>query len=158
MHSIASLKTPTGWLNLEASDEGICSALFSAKPVHAVQGSPASKKHIAQALKELAAYFKGSKKAFAVSLDLQGTDFQDQVWSTLYEVPFGTVITYRELAKMSGHPRAMRAVGSAMRVNPVCILIPCHRVVPTSGGIGKYNGGEARKKWLLNHEKRKEER
>ncbi len=158
MHSIASLKTPTGWLNLEASDEGICSALFSAKPVKSSQGTPASKKHITQALKELTAYFKGSKKPFSVSLDLHGTDFQDQIWSKLYEVPFGTVITYRELARMSGHPRAMRAVGSAMRVNPVCIFIPCHRVVPTSGGIGKYNGGEARKKWLLEHEKMKDGR
>lgn len=152
MHSRASLQTPTGILAIEASDEGICSALFATKAIRPVRGSPASMKHLSQALKELAAYFKGSKKLFAVSLDLHGTDFQDQVWSKLYEVPFGSVITYGELAKRSGAPRAARAVGSAMKVNPVCILIPCHRVVPSSGGIGSYNGGEARKKWLLAHE------
>lgn len=158
MYSTASLKTPTGWFNLEASDDGICAAAFSSKPVRVAKGSPASKKHITLALKELAAYFKGSKKPFTVSLDLHGTEFQDQVWSALYEVPFGTAITYGELAKTSGYARASRAVGSAMKVNPVCVFIPCHRVVPSSGGIGSYNGGESRKKWLLNHERMKDER
>jgi methylated-DNA-[protein]-cysteine S-methyltransferase len=155
MHSHASLKTPTGWLDIETSDEGVCRAHFTSKPGRMVQGTPVSKKHMSQALKELSAYFKGAKKPFAVALDLHGTDFQDQVWSKLYEVPFGTIITYRDLAKMSGYPRASRAVGSAMRVNPVCMFIPCHRVVPSSGGIGSYNGGEARKKWLLQHESNK---
>jgi methylated-DNA-[protein]-cysteine S-methyltransferase len=120
-----------------------------------VRGSPAANKHLAQAIKEFTAYFKGSNKPFTVPLDLGGTEFQDRVWTALYTVPFGSVITYGELAKMSGYPRAMRAVGSAMKVNPVCILIPCHRVVPSSGGIGNYSGGVAKKKWLLLHEGRK---
>lgn len=121
--------------------------------MRAVKGSAESMKHLAHAHKELAAYMKGSRKPFTVPVDLAGTEFQDHVWSQLYQIPYGTVITYQELARRSGHPRAMRAVGSAMRVNPVCIIIPCHRVVPSSGGIGKYNGGEKRKQWLLDHER-----
>ena len=70
------------------------------------------------------------------------------------EIPFGETATYTELAKTIGRKRAVRAVGSALHANPIAIIIPCHRVVPASGGIGKYAAGRVRKEWLLVHEQR----
>lgn len=88
----------------------------------------------------------------AVPIDLGGTPFQREVWSALQEIPAGSTITYAELARRIGRPRAVRAVGAANGANPVSIVVPCHRVVGKDGLRG-YAGGLARKKWLLAHEK-----
>ncbi len=132
---------------------GVTAVSFSGRAPSHHPRNPMAAKHVQQTLTQLKEYIAGKRKVFTVPLDLGGTEFQDTVWSALYEVPYGSVITYRELAKLSGSPRAVRAVGTAMRMNPVCILIPCHRVVPSSGGIGSYNGGVAKKKFLLALEK-----
>ncbi len=88
-----------------------------------------------------------------MDVPLPGTAFQRLVWRSLIRVPFGHTITYGELATRIGHPRAARAVGTALRKNPLPILVPCHRVVPASGGIGEYVGGTPRKRWLLQFER-----
>ncbi len=85
-------------------------------------------------------------------LDVAGTVFQKKVWKATAKIPYGETRTYAQIAKMIGHPRAVRAVGTALRKNPTCVLVPCHRVVPSSGGIGNYAHGKAMKQWLLDHE------
>jgi len=88
----------------------------------------------------------------ALPVDLGGTPFQRDVWRALREIPAGSTITYSELARRVGRPRAVRAVGAANGANPVSVVVPCHRVVGKDGLRG-YAGGLARKEWLLAHEK-----
>lgn len=102
---------------------------------------------------KLAAYFDGHSPDFtSFSLDLHGTPFQLRVWQELRKVPYGTTISYRELARRVGSPKAFRAVGQANAVNPLPIIIPCHRVINADGALGGYSSGLDRKFWLLRHE------
>lgn len=86
-------------------------------------------------------------------LALVGTDFQKQVWNALLKIPCGETSTYGKIAEMIGHPKAVRAVGSAVGANPVAWIIPCHRVLRTDGGIGGYRWGLDRKRQMLEDEK-----
>lgn len=100
------------------------------------------------------AYFAGTPDSFAsLTLDLRGTAFQIRVWQTLRRVPFGSVTTYQTLARAVGLLRGARAVGAALRANPLPIIIPCHRVVASSGSLGGYSAGLHYKRALLSHER-----
>ena len=101
--------------------------------------------------RELDAYFAGKRRAFAAGVDwaLTSGGFSRRVLEETSRIPFGSVSTYRDVAKRAGSPRAARAAGNALHDNPVPIVVPCHRVVPTTGGIGKYGGNEWRKAFLL---------
>lgn len=101
---------------------------------------------------QLGAYFAGELEEFDVPLELVGTDFQRRVWSGLLEIPYGTTISYGELARRIGNPKACRAVGLANGRNPVAIIVPCHRVIGAHGDLTGYGGGLERKTWLLRHE------
>ena len=103
-------------------------------------------------VQELKEYFEGKRKQFTVPLDLEGTQFQKNVWKRLLAVRFGETLTYGQIAKAIGKPRAVRAVGTALKNNPIAVIVPCHRVLPTSRETGNYAWGKARKKWLLRHE------
>ena len=99
------------------------------------------------------AYFEGDRQAVAgLSADGGGTDFQRRVWQALRAIPIGATVTYRELAARLGIPKATRAVASANALNPVSIVVPCHRVIGSDGALRGYSGGLARKRWLLAHE------
>jgi len=101
----------------------------------------------------LRAYFDGELDALAdVDLALSGTPFQLDVWTALRAIPAGTTVSYRDIAEAVGRPDATRAVGNAVGSNPVAIVVPCHRVIRTSGGLGGFGGGLDRKRWLLAHE------
>jgi methylated-DNA-[protein]-cysteine S-methyltransferase len=89
-----------------------------------------------------------------VPLKLAGTPFQRQVWQELVRIPYGTTITYAELARRVGKPTASRAVGNANGRNPISILVPCHRVIGANGKLTGYAGGVAKKQWLLDWERR----
>jgi len=102
---------------------------------------------LAKALKEMAAYLSGKLKRFTVPFAQTGTPFHEAVWKALLGVPFGQVVTYGELARMAGRPRAARAVGSAMNRNRLPLLVPCHRVV-ASNGVGGFGCG-LEWKWVL---------
>lgn len=102
----------------------------------------------------LRAYFAGE---FSVIEELRaaapGTEFQQSIWSLLRQIPCGTTISYGELARRLGNPKAVRAVGLANGANPVCIVVPCHRVIGANGSLTGYGGGIERKRWLLLHER-----
>ena len=99
-------------------------------------------------------YLCGLRKTFDVELDLEGSEFQMDVWKALLDIPYGETRTYGEIARQIGQPRSARAVGLANNQNPVPIIVPCHRVIGASGKLTGYGGGVQRKKWLLEHEKR----
>jgi methylated-DNA-[protein]-cysteine S-methyltransferase len=102
---------------------------------------------------QLDEYFRGERRAFDVAIDLtEGTAFQRAVWAELARIPYGATISYRELARRVGAPKAVRAVGSANGRNPVSILVPCHRVIAADGTLGGYGGGLATKRFLLDLE------
>lgn len=101
---------------------------------------------------QLQEYFNGSRKEFSLDYILQGTDFQQQVWLSLQDIPFGETTTYLEIAKKIGRPRAVRAVGQAVGANPLAIILPCHRVIGTSGKLVGFAYGIPLKERLLNFE------
>lgn len=101
--------------------------------------------------RELDAYFEGRRRIFRAAIDwsLASGRFSRRVLEETARIPFGSVSTYGDVAGRAGSPRAARAAGNALHDNPVPIVVPCHRVVPSSGGIGKYGGNEWRKAYLL---------
>lgn len=102
---------------------------------------------------EVSAYFTGVPTHFAtLTLDPQGTPFQLRVWQELRRIPWGQTISYGELARRVGNPKASRAVGQANAVNPIPLIVPCHRVIAADGSLGGYSSGLDRKRWLLRHE------
>lgn len=102
---------------------------------------------------KLNAYFDGDLDALVgLEVELAGTEFQRSVWNALRSIPPGDTASYREIAEAVGRPDAIRAVGNAVGSNPVAIVVPCHRVIRTSGGLGGFGGGLDRKRWLLAHE------
>jgi methylated-DNA-[protein]-cysteine S-methyltransferase len=103
---------------------------------------------------QLGEYFAGERQQFDVPLKLTGTPFQMRVWQELARIPFGTTITYGQLAHRVGKPTASRAVGHANGYNPISIVIPCHRVIGTGGKLTGYGGGIDKKEWLLAWERR----
>lgn len=102
---------------------------------------------------QLAEYFAGERQTFDVPVKLAGTPFQQRVWEQLAQIPFGSTISYGELARRVGNLSASRAVGSANGRNPVSIIVPCHRVIGASGKLTGYGGGIDRKQWLLDWER-----
>jgi O-6-methylguanine DNA methyltransferase len=158
---ISELKidSPLGPLRLSASDAGLCAIRFSGGPgPHAapdarVVPSAARQKLLAKARRALERYFSGKPEDFTdVPLDPAGTAFQRQVWETLRGIPRGQTRSYGEIAAAIGRPGAGRAVGSANRVNPIPIVVPCHRVIGSDGALRGYAGRLDRKEWLLRHE------
>lgn len=106
-----------------------------------------------EAKRQLEGYFAGRLKSFNLKLAPQGTEFQTSVWRELNRIPFGTTISYADLARRIGQPKACRAVGAANGRNPIAIIVPCHRVIGTDGTLTGYGGGLDRKRWLLDHER-----
>ncbi len=104
-------------------------------------------------LLQLKRYSEGKLRTFRCKLDLRGTPFQRKVWSFLMKIPYGQTCSYQEVARAVGHPRAFRAVGSANGANPIPLIIPCHRVIESKGGLGGFGHGLKVKKQLLDFER-----
>jgi methylated-DNA-[protein]-cysteine S-methyltransferase len=102
---------------------------------------------------QLAEYFAGERREFDLPLAARGTGFQEIVWRALLAIPFGETCSYGEIAKAIGRPSASRAVGAANGRNPISIIIPCHRVIGSTGELTGYGGGMDNKRWLLDHER-----
>jgi methylated-DNA-[protein]-cysteine S-methyltransferase len=144
----AFLKTPLGYLEINGTEKGISKIEFLDFSVR-IKRVPASLKPCVEQLKE---YFQGKRHSFTIDLNLSGSSFQMKVWTELMKIPYGTTISYLELARRVGDIKALRAVGGANGANPVVILVPCHRVIGSDGKLVGYGGGIKRKKWLLEHE------
>jgi len=144
----AFFKTKLGYIEINGSDKGICKVEFINRKVK-ITRVPSSLKPCVIQLKE---YFAGERQLFDLELDMIGTVFQKKVWNELLKIPYGTTISYLELARRVGDSKALRAVGGANGSNPMVIVIPCHRVIGSDGKLVGYGGGLRRKKWLLEHE------
>jgi O-6-methylguanine DNA methyltransferase len=156
------LKSSIGRLTLLSTDKGLCYIGFAG------EGAGKSKEFVTkfypgaelktggrfnrEAAKQIQAYLNGRLKKFTVRLDLNADGFKRQALNKVKAIPYGKVRTYGEVAKALGNPGAARAVGNANRLNPIPIIIPCHRVV-AAGGLGGYGGGLLLKKKLLKLEK-----
>lgn len=108
---------------------------------------------LAEAYKYIKAYFAGDQKLWGKVTVPDSTSFQIRVWNETAKIPFGSTVSYSGLAELTGKPGAARAVGSAMAKNPIPILVPCHRVIRTDGGLGGFGGGLDVKEWLLEFER-----
>jgi methylated-DNA-[protein]-cysteine S-methyltransferase len=107
-----------------------------------------------EARRQFDAYFDGQRMDFDLVLAPQGSAFQRDVWQALRDIPYGVTISYAELARRIGNPKASRAVGLANGANPLAIIVPCHRVVGANGSLTGYGGGLAAKRFLLDLERR----
>lgn len=149
----ASISTPIGKLNIEATDGAIIALYFTSKPHEVQSGHPL----ILEAKLQLQSYFDGSCKEFKLPLNPSGTAFQSQVWEGLNKIPYGQTTTYQKLAMVMGDENKVRAVASANAANPIAIVIPCHRVIAGNGQLTGYAWGLDRKEWLLQHEQHREQ-
>ena len=154
METLFFLRTPSpvGPLFLAASTKGLVRLEFEAR-VEKLNPSTIqlreSKSALAPYLRELNEYFAGERREFSFPLDLRGTEFQLACWHALLEIPYGETRSYRDIAEAIGHRHAYRAVGMSNNRNPVAIVVPCHRVIASSGSLCGYGGGLDIKRKLL---------
>ncbi|WP_207929212.1 methylated-DNA--[protein]-cysteine S-methyltransferase [Actinomadura sp. 6K520] len=151
--------SPVGPLTLMAQD-GALRALYMEvqrhRPPAETFGVPGDlhDEPFATVAEQLTAYFAGELTKFDLPLTLNGTPFQKRVWALLQEIPYGETVTYGELAAELGKPSASRAVGLANGRNPIGVIVPCHRVIGSTGGLTGYGGGLDRKRYLLDFERK----
>ena len=144
------LPSPIGDVLVIGDDDGTLIGLWFAD-CHAVpEGSRRAR--LPDVSAQLDAYWSRDLSEFTLPLRFSGTTFQRAVWQALADVPYGTTLGYGELAARLGKPAASRAVGAANGQNPISIVVPCHRLVGSTGALVKYGGGLERKRWLLDHE------
>jgi len=154
--NVISHNSPVGWLDIYFNERAITGLYFRGgkhilpkSPVDALLQNPV----VAQVKKELDEYFKGKRRDFTVPIEMRGTPFQKFVWDRLLQVDYGEIKTYADIAKELGKPTASRAVGGAVGKNPISIIVPCHRIVGTSGKLTGFAGGIEAKKLLLELER-----
>jgi methylated-DNA-[protein]-cysteine S-methyltransferase len=149
--------TPVGKLTLVATDRGLRAVLWPKLSPQRAGISPRPHRNpdhpiLRKTVQQLDEYFAGSRTSFELPLDLEGTRFQLAAWRSLAEIPFGATTSYGQQAAALGIPTAARAVGAANGANPVCVVLPCHRVIGANGSLTGFGGGLGVKQWLLDHE------
>jgi O-6-methylguanine DNA methyltransferase len=147
--------SPVGPLFLAASSKGLVRLEFEGRMQKLSPEKTQlleSKQALAPYLHELDEYFAGGRRQFSFPLDLRGTAFQLACWNALLEIPYGETRSYRDIAQAIGHPHAFRAVGMSNNRNPIAIVVPCHRVIASSGSLCGYGGGLDIKRKLLDLE------
>ena len=161
-------KSPIGPLKIVSSDKGVVAIVHSdyekGGPIRKANSHTAGKTIVAeseysenhpiliQAKEELGQYFAGNRERFGIPVEIEGTPFQVKVWKAMYNIPFGIVKSYGDIAAEVGSSKASRAVGMACKKNPLLIVVPCHRVIGTNNRLTGFNIGIDRKKFLLEHE------
>lgn len=152
-----TMESPIGKLKLVASDKGLVAILWENDNPRRVRLSELVENNqhpvLVETERQLAQYFAGKRTAFSIALDMRGTRFQKDVWEALLAIPFGETRSYGQLANQLGKPRATRAVGAANGRNPLSIIVPCHRVIGSSGKLTGFAGGLDAKAHLLSIEK-----
>jgi methylated-DNA-[protein]-cysteine S-methyltransferase len=146
-----TMSSPLGALRLYAAADELVGLYLPARP--APPGVARRVDVLRCAAAQLAEYFAGRRHVFDLPLRPRGTGFQALVWEALMRIRPGETRSYRELAHSIGRPAASRAVGAANGQNPIAIIVPCHRLIGTSGDLTGYGGGLPAKQWLLDHER-----
>lgn len=142
--------SPLGPLLLAGDDQGLHLLHMDAAQAWELPGEWLPAQHrLDEVARQLDEYFAGKREIFDVRLAPLGTPFQREVWQALQRIPYGTTCSYSDLAGQIGRPRAVRAVGTANGVNPIAIIVPCHRVIGSNGTLTGYAGGVERKQMLL---------
>lgn len=141
------LESPVGVLTLVGDGSGLRQLAFGVRPPPPEWEEDGAA--LAEVVRQLCAYFGGELEAFDLALAPAGTPFQLGVWKQLCEIPYGETISYGELARRVGNPKASRAVGLANGSNPIAIIVPCHRVIGSNGKLTGYGGGLSTKEKLL---------
>ena len=152
-----TFKSPFGWSGVARTPHGIACVIFGKSSELEVENlirngmmATESDSGLSDAINQLMRYFNGERVNFALNLDPQvGTDFQKAVWDATYRIPYGEVRSYSWVAQQIGKPKATRAVGTAEGANPLPIIVPCHRVLRSDGGLGGYSAGSHWKPKLL---------
>ncbi|PWK15918.1 methylated-DNA--[protein]-cysteine S-methyltransferase [Tumebacillus permanentifrigoris] len=149
-------------LYVAMTEQGVCSIMLPNQSFETLQTWVAKQvpgavlvedaQAVEEATRQLEEYFRGERRVFTLPLDMRGTEFQQAVWRTVAQIPAGETRSYSEIANQIGRPRAVRAVGAANGANPIPILIPCHRVIGSSGNLTGYRGGLPMKRELLDLE------
>lgn len=155
--SMGAVDTPVGRLVVAATENGVvaCSYDQEARVAERVATVVSSRvlrhpRRVDPVRRQLEAYFQGRRRSFSLAVDLRlAGEFGQAVLRTLDDIAYGQTTTYGRIATRVGRPRAARAVGNALATNPVCVIMPCHRVVPSGGGLGGYAGGVPAKEHLL---------
>ncbi len=153
--------TVLGKVFVASTEKGVCAVDFSTTDkafVRELKGNFAGKivkddRKNRNAVIQLKKYLNGKLRRFNCKLDLEGTSFQKRVWAALARIPYGQTRSYQDIAKSVGHPKAFRAVGNANGRNPIPLILPCHRVIESNGGLGGFGHGIRVKKRLLDFEK-----
>lgn len=135
--------SPVGLLSIAASDRGICSIdiLSPRSRLKDFSESGQAQAHVDLASQQLEEYFLGKLRRFSVPIELHGTSFQQKVWQQIAKIEYGQTVSYGQIAKAIRNPAASRAVGGAVGSNPIPIMIPCHRVMGSTGKLTGYSGG-----------------
>lgn len=158
------VSSPVGQVLVAATEHGVCSvkigeserALVSdLRREYPAAEIAADQKPRAEWVKAISKHLNGQSPSLDLPIDVQATAFQWKVWRALQRIPYGETRAYAEVAKSIGKPKAFRAVARACATNPVCLVVPCHRVVPAAGGTGEYRWGAKRKELLLATEQRR---
>lgn len=157
--SYKTIDSPVGQLKLVAGDKGLVAILWENDGPKRVPLRELVQRDshpiLIEAERQLSEYFSRQRKSFSVPLDIRGTSFQREVWEALLAIPFGETRSYGDLAKRLGNPRASRAVGAANGRNPLSIIVPCHRVIASTGNLTGFAGGIKAKSYLLDLEQEK---
>ena len=144
------IKVSAGIIKIICSEEYVLSVSFSDTIKENDKGSEVLDK----ALKQMNEYFSGERKKFDLPLYFEGTEFQKSVWNELRKIPYGTTVSYKDIAEGIKNEKAVRAVGNANNKNKIMIIVPCHRVIGKNGKLVGFAGGLDKKEFLLEHEKK----
>jgi AraC family transcriptional regulator of adaptative response/methylated-DNA-[protein]-cysteine methyltransferase len=165
MHiSYSIVQSPVGRVLVAATENGVCSVkigdtdaglIEDLRREYSAADVSAQERPRSEWVKAIAEHLRGQLPALDLPIDVQATAFQWKVWRALQRIPYGETRAYAEVARTIGRPKAVRAVARACATNPVCLVVPCHRVVPSTGGTGGYRWGKERKEALLIREKRR---
>ena len=156
MRMYCEYQSPIGILRIEEENGAIVGLHRIQDPAEADTQAVAQKASttlLQQAVRELQEYFAGGRRTFDLPVALEGTPFRKKVWAKLRAIPYGETISYGELARRIGNPKAVRAVGGANHHNPVMIIVPCHRVIGADGSLVGFGAGLDAKRYLLELER-----
>jgi AraC family transcriptional regulator of adaptative response/methylated-DNA-[protein]-cysteine methyltransferase len=160
----STIASPVGRVLVAATENGVCAVKIGASDAvlaadlrreYPAADVRANQKPRAEWIAAIAQHLRGGDPSLDLPIDVRATAFQWKVWRALQRIPYGETRAYAEVARSIGKPKAVRAVARACATNPVCLVVPCHRVVPSAGGTGGYRWGTGRKKKLLDLESRR---